>query len=628
MNKEAIDALIEKNPQLLPHRAKLESMQPGNYCLHHSWGFGKIVDYKSAEDRLIIDFEEGKQGHAMAPAFCVRRLEILKPNDVLVRSRTEPKVIREMIKKQPADLICEIISASEDQAMSAPEIERLLARVIGPIKYKKWWNATKKILVKDPRIGVLAKKTDLYVFRDEPVKPEDEILDQFHATRNSKQKIELGEKLYALSENISVISEELPLILEELTDAIANAKSLNQADRLHGVWVRNDLARDLHEDVEKLQPSSASILDATEDYSDLVAGLPSQYYKRYLDLISRTYPDKFQSMLEELLRNSSGKFTGECVNFMLEHGPENSVYRCLRTWLNEQTIKPPLLFWMLKNRASKKYSGIIEPLVNSRLLSAVFYAIDCEALQNSSIRRIPLADLLSDDTSLIPDLLAEANVETASDLAQTLLLNQGFSDLTKKSLFARFIKCFPTVQNLLEGEATESAEEEALIVSQESFNQARAEYEELISRKIPENKEAIQIAREHGDLKENSEYKMARQDQDILLSRKNELEVDLSRARITDFTDAGDQNVGIGSVVELKDSSTEKAQKYSILGAWDSSPDNNILSYKTPLAQALIGKEAGDSVTTKIGGNEERWVILSITRWVDEKQPIATDSCK
>lgn len=463
------------------------------------------------------------------------------------------------------------------------------------------------------------KKTEPYIYRDEPVKPEDEILEQFHATKNSKQKIELGEKLYTLSENISVIREEMPAILEELTDAIANAKSLSQADRLHGVWVRNNLARDLHEDVEALEPSSASILDATNDYSELAAELPAQYFKRYLDLISRTYPDKWQSMVEDLLRNSSGKFTSECINFMLEREMEDRIRYCLERWLKEQTIKGPLLFWVVKNRSSKKHSNIIEPLVNPRLLAAMFYAIDYEALQNASTRQIPLADLLSDDTTLIPDLLADANVETANDLAQTLLLNQGFEDLTKKSLLARFIKQFPTVQSLLAGEAAETSEDEALIVSQESFNKAKAEYEGLISEKIPENKKAIQVARDHGDLKENSEYKMARQDQDILLSRKNELEVDLSRARVTDFKDATTDNIGIGSVVELKEGSTGKKQTYSILGAWDSDPNNDVLSYKTPLGQALMGKEKGATVITKIGGNEEAWTVLGIARWVDVK---------
>ena len=257
-------------------------------------------------------------------------------------------------------------------------------------------------------------------------------------------------------------------------------------------------------------------------------------------------------MLEDLLRNSSGKFTSECINFMLDNELEERIGQCLKRWLNDQTIKGPLLQWIVKNRNAKKFSHIISPLVSPRLLSAMFYAIDYEALQNASARRIPLADVLSDDDELIPDLLADANVETASDLAQTLLLNQGFEDLTKKSLIARFIKKFPTVQNLITGDSAEASEEEGLIVSQASFDAAKAEYEDLIATKIPENKEAIATAREHGDLKENSEYKMARQDQDILLTRKNELEVDLSRARVTDFTEATLENVGIGSIVELK----------------------------------------------------------------------------
>jgi transcription elongation factor GreA len=335
-------------------------------------------------------------------------------------------------------------------------------------------------------------------------------------------------------------------------------------------------------------------------------------------LIRRTYEDKWQQMVEDLLRHSSGKFTSECINFMLEYELNDRIAFCLDRWLNDQTIKGPLLFWVVKNRNSKKYASIIDPLVTPRLLSAMFYAIDYEALQNASTRRIPLADLLSDDTDLIPDLLADANVETARDLAQTLLLNQGFEDLTKKSLIARFIKKFPTIQSLIAGEATESAEEEGLIVSQASFDAAKHEYEDLIATKIPENKEAIATAREHGDLKENSEYKMARQDQDILLSRKNELEVDLSRARVTDFTDVTNDLVGIGSIVELKEGSSGKTRRYSILGAWDSDPANDVLSYKTPLAQQLLGKTAGEVVTTKIGGNEEDWTLLKLARWVDE----------
>ena len=139
-------------------------------------------------------------------------------------------------------------------------------------------------------------------------------------------------------------------------------------------------------------------------------------------------------------------------------------------------------------------------------------------------------------------------------------------------------------------------------VTKQGHEQLKTELKHLMSVVRPEVVQAIADAREHGDLKENSEYKMARQDQDILLSRKNELEVDLSRARVSDFTDVSSDVVGIGSIVELKEGSSGKTRRYSILGAWDSDPDNDVLSYKT-----------------KIGGNEEDWTLLKLARWVDMK---------
>src|SRR6185437_10191893 len=231
-----------------------------------------------------------------------------------------------------------------------------------------------------------------------------------------------------------------------------------------------------------------------------------------------------------------------------------------------------------------------------RLLSAIFFGIDYEALQAASARRIPLADILSEDPDLIADLLATADPETARDLANTLLLNQGFEELTKKSLLARFIKIFPNIQSLVAADA--EGKEEQLLVSRASYDRRRDEYEAIVSKKIPENSRAIATAREHGDLRENSEFKMAKQDQQILMAHKGQLKRDLARARVTDFKDAPVDQVGIGSQVKLTLPNGSTAS-YSVLGAWDSDPDRNIISYKTPLGAALLSKKVGDVVKVK-----------------------------
>ena len=109
MNKEAIDLLIQKTPRLKRARAKLEAMQPGAYCVHRAWGLGQIKDYDERENRLIIDFQSGREGHPMDPVFCVDKLEILDDTDILVRAQTEGEVIEDMIKSRPADLIVEVL---------------------------------------------------------------------------------------------------------------------------------------------------------------------------------------------------------------------------------------------------------------------------------------------------------------------------------------------------------------------------------------------------------------------------------------------------------------------------------------------------------------------------------------
>ncbi|NBD37983.1 MAG: transcription elongation factor GreA [Verrucomicrobia bacterium] len=619
MNKEAIELLIQKRPRLKRSRDKLEAMQPGAYCVHRTWGLGQIREYDERENRLIIDFQNREEGHAMDPVFCVDKLEILDDKSILVRARTEEADVQDMIRNRPTDLIADILASAPQQAMTALEIETVLTRLMGGPKFKKWWTQTKKALVKDPRIAVPTKKTDPFVLRDEPIRAEQEVLEEFFETKAPKKKIALASKLIDLSVKHEDIKEELPEILNELAASLAETKQLNPGERLHGIWVRNDLARFIHTDVESLEPTSASIINDANDLCALTDNIPASYYNRYLDLIERTLPDQWERITFDLLKNSSGKLTGECINFLLDHDLEDEIGRTFERWLVEQNLKAPVLTWILKNRNSRKYSRMLEGLMTPRLLSAIFFAIDYEALQNTGTRRVPLAELVSEDRDLVADLLKEANTETAHDLAQTLMLNQGFEDLSKKSLLARFIRLFPSVQSIVGGETASTVDEETeeLIVSQKSFDKQKAEYEKLISEDIPRNKEEIAEARSHGDLRENAEYKMARQQQDFLLARKTELEVAINKARVTDFSDAPKDSVSVGSIVTLRPAEGGEPVRYSILGAWDSDPANSIVSYQTPLAKALLGGKVEDEVTVEIDGNEATWKIERIERYAD-----------
>lgn len=613
MNEEAVKEIITRKPELKAAKAKLLSMQPGNYCIHQSWGFGQIKSYDAADQKLVIDFDE-KAGHRMDPGFCVNTMQVLPPDHLLVRKQLEPSAIDDLIANKQCELIVELLKQYQNFAASATEIESVLARVIGPIKYKKWWAATKKLLAKDPRISVPARKTGMYVLREEPVSLEEELIEEYNATQSAKRRVAIAEKLLETAAENASVKDQLSVVLHGLSVAVRESNQLTPAEKLKGAWIRNDLAKILEVDVSTFEPTIEQILSDIEGLDSLIDELSTNLQSRALQAIKEAHPIDWKEISFNLLKNSSGKFTTDCINFLLENGLEKELKDTLARWQTEQNLKEPVLLWIVKNRHSKKYANLVHDMIQPRLLNSIFFAIDYEALQTASSRRIPLADILSEDKDLIPDLLGTADSETAKDLANNLLLNQGFEDLTKKSLLARFIKIFPGVQSLLQSDETQ--ESQGLMVSRESYDRSVAEYEDLVSKKIPENSKAIAEAREHGDLKENSEYKMAKQDQQVLLARRNMLEADLQRAQVTDFKSAPTDAVGIGSVVTLLDDEGSEAT-YTILGAWDSDPDNQIISYQTPLGKSLMGKKVGELVTVKIENTENKLKVSSIARYVD-----------
>jgi transcription elongation factor GreA len=591
----------------------LRPWSPARTCIHRSWGFGQIKSYDDATQRLLIDFK-GKKAHPMDPAFCVNTLDILPANHLLVRKETDTKKINELIADNPAQLVVEALESYPNNAATAIEMEITLAQVVGEDKFKKWWSAAKKAVAKDPRIAIPEKKTECYILRETPISTEDEILEQFNSTRSARRRISLAEELLG-SATKKDLKTDLSAILQGVTEAVKTSNQLDASERLYGAAIRDDLAKLLGADSSAFEPQQAALVANVRDLSAIAEKIPVHFQSRFLELVHATHPIESRDILFSLLKVSQGKFTTECINFLVEQGHADELAAALKRWQTEQNLRAPVLLWIVKNRHSKKFAKLLNDLITPRLLSAIFFAIDYEALQASNARRIPLGDILSEDTDLISDLLSTADPETARDLANTLMLNQGFEELTKKSLLARFIKIFPKIQSLVAADA--ESKEEQLLVSKPSFERKREEYETIVSKKIPENSKAIATAREHGDLKENSEYKMAKQDQQVLMAQKTLLEKDLGRARITDFKEATTEQVSVGSIVEVKNTTSGQTTRYTLLGAWDGEPDKNILSYKTPFGAALLGKKTKDVVTVKTGASEEDYQIISIARYAD-----------
>ena len=139
-----------------------------------------------------------------------------------------------------------------------------------------------------------------------------------------------------------------------------------------------------------------------------------------------------------------------------------------------------------------------------------------------------------------------------------------------------------------------------------------------MKEEIPQNREDIKIARSYGDLRENFEYKSAKEYQRVLMKRQGDWERDLKLAQPTDFSNSDTSKVSIGTVVQLNPVEGGESLCYTILGAWDSDPDKGIIAYLSERGAEILDKAVGDSVEFKTAeGKAEAYEIASIAAFKD-----------
>lgn len=137
------------------------------------------------------------------------------------------------------------------------------------------------------------------------------------------------------------------------------------------------------------------------------------------------------------------------------------------------------------------------------------------------------------------------------------------------------------------------------------------ELKELKSVERPAVIKAIAEAREHGDLSENAEYHAARERQSFVEGRIKEIEAILSRADVIDTSKLSGP-IKFGATVTLVDEDSDEEKTYQIVGEAEADIERGLLNIRSPLARALIGKDAGDSVEVRTPGGEKSYEVVSI----------------
>jgi transcription elongation factor GreA len=147
----------------------------------------------------------------------------------------------------------------------------------------------------------------------------------------------------------------------------------------------------------------------------------------------------------------------------------------------------------------------------------------------------------------------------------------------------------------------------------EGFARLSSELKRLKSVERPAIIRSIADARSHGDLSENAEYHAARERQSFIEGRLAEIEDKLSRAEVIDIRAQSGSRVMFGAKVKLVDEETDEEASYQIVGPEEAEIENGRLSIASPLAKAILGKEAGDSVEVQTPRGVRYFEIIEVS---------------
>ena len=592
----------------------LTDLVAAGFCTHRSWGFGKITTVDTLMAKLTIDFQS-KPGHSMDLGFAAKILEPLSSSHILARKATDLSGLKRMGALRHLELIKLVIESYDGKATVAQIQESLVPDVIEE-DWKKWWSDAKKEMKSDGHFQLPVKKTEPIVYHAEELSPAEKLMSNIRDAKGLKAQLAAAGELYKGIGDVENKDAVLDEVVAILNSAIKNHLRIKPSLALEAVLLRDAIRTGSGVQSQEEELVANDIFEKADSLAGVIEGLSAVKQKLALEAFREVHPDTWVDTYLKLINETGFRLVGEMVQILIDTGHFDKFKGNLTKLISKRKASTDLMLWIGKNR-SDSFADMLGPDV----FHAMMAAIENDRFEDRKTSK--LGDLILSDQELITDLIGSADIELVEDLVRALQATNCFDDMDKRSLLGRIVKEFPSIQTMISGDQVR--EDNALIVSWPSLERRKLEYEELVKEKIPANSKEIAVARSYGDLRENHEFKAAKEMQKLLLSRKGELEVDLTRARATDFSDATTDQVTVGNKVGVTNLETNKPETFIVLGAWDGDPDNQILSYLTPLGQAILGKKPGEETKLELGDESRRYRIDTIEQYTVAGPSAAAD---
>lgn len=586
----------------------------GNFVFHNNWGVGIIR--KLENDKLIINFGKKVGIREISLKLAVSALKPLAKDHIWVLKATmKPEDLAKKVKDDKTWALVTIIKSFDNNC----DFKRIKAELVPAVlKDKEWtsWNsAAKKKLETEPIFGVNPTDINMYTVRENDITPEEKLKNEFTAQKQFFARVDILMKFFdnELTDKSSEFFSEMysyftgflkniSHVTEQVIGSYLVVKHISAQDKQFTFPMKETFA-DLYSHIEDPKELYLNLKDTKntslrKDFLMYIKMLPN-WNEEYIKL--------FPIVLEEKL-----------IDDLIDNGFTDDVQRLVRKSFDMfKDYRETVLFFFKDcqgkdwfREAGVSYEKQLVTLI--KIIELTFREINnhVNSTENKKINK-NATQLLFDHNTVFEYMFA--NDEETVMKMYTLIDDIADLDSSYKELArAKILEHYPDVKFRVSEE--HSKQSSGMIVTAAKLAEKEAEIKHLQEVDIPKNAEDVAEAKAKGDLKENQEYKAAREQQHFLNLRLSQLIAERGRAVVFDPTTTTTSVVSFGSIVTLTNNVTGKDETYTILGPWESDPDNSIISYMSPFGNALLEKKAGENVKFTINENKNDYTVKSIKK--------------
>ncbi len=540
-------------------------------------------------------------GEQTLDAVCLAdRYRPATPAEFSVMRQFSPDDLATQMWDDPLPIIIDVCKRNGNRTDS-DTLERLLVpQLLSEADWKKWWTKARGAIRGSANLKIEGRSPYELSYTDKPISFEQDMLAAFERLRDPRKRLELVENYLRDCKARNEDPDKEAILQCHNHFAVRATELTRKGAPQAGLWWM--LAYRVAQ-IGGIESGADDAIEFFRNATDVKAIFTQIEHDALLELacdcLIRARPDEWKDHLTAILPVLPAVVCDKAATRLIDAGvTRDDLELVVQEILASPTAHFEALLW-LWDAPSKAESIPTPPPVTllSRILRALSECRRSEKVSKEKARQLGARarQVLSARKYKRFDECLE---QLDPGMAQALHTQVRQLDLLGVSVHERLLRRlrakFPTQDATKETPSW--LREDVLYVTEAGMRRKREEIEHHLNVKMKENARAIGRAAAHGDLSENSEYKFALEERDLLRARLAQMNAEMAMAEVVTHTDVPADHVGVGTTVTLRRVSDGEPYEMTISGPWEADSSKGWFNYQTPLAQKVLGKHVGEVV--------------------------------